>query len=120
MCATALNRSPGNEVTWCPQHMQLTVCRTQIHEVALTAGRRSRRQPETALVESERNQPCNIRRSAIVVTQRCPPPSQSPRRIFCAGCLLFNGDQLVAGFFRAEFALEGTSGKDWLRYERTV
>jgi len=30
------------------------------------------------------------------------------------------GYQLVAGFFRAEFGLEAPSGKDWLRYERTV
>src|SRR5882757_3209945 len=59
MCATALNRSLRDEVTRCPRHMQLTVCRAQIHEVELTADRPPRRQPQTALVESERSQPSN-------------------------------------------------------------
>jgi len=39
--------------------MQLTVCRAQIHEVELTADRPPRRQPQTAIVESERSQPSN-------------------------------------------------------------
>jgi hypothetical protein len=69
-------------VTRCPQHLQLTVCRVPIREVKLNASRQSRRQPETALVRSERSQSGDLRRSALVSGRTCPPPSQPLPPIF--------------------------------------